>query len=203
MPYFSMLHTERLSVANRYPIVSGKSKTEEEVYDDKNGPGLDIYYKSSLMLHTLRNLIGDKAFFESTRRLVYGRPDPKPGNFKPRYATTNDFIDIVDKVTGRDMHWFFDVYLRDAALPRLDEQREGNTLKLRWVTEHGKPFPMPVEVKVGDTLHTLPMKDGSGQLSAPAGTPVIVDPHSKLLRDLPHIDAYRTWMKQQRAKKHH
>ena len=199
MDYFSWLHQLRLQLRNRHPIVSGSSKTGEQVYDESAGPGQDIYNKGALMLHTLRQLIGDRDFFESTRRLVYGRPDPQPGNFKPRYATTNDYMAIVDQVSGRKLDWFFDVYLRDAALPRLDEQRDGDTLKLRWVTEHGKPFPMPIDVQVGDTVHTLPMRDGSGQLQVPAGSLLIVDPRSKVLRELPHVEAYRQWMKQQRA----
>ena len=199
MAYFAMLHTERTALKNKYPIVSGHSQTEHTVYDAEHGPGNDIYYKGSLMLHTLRQLIGDKDFFDTVRRLVYGRPDPKPGNFQPRYASTDDYVAIVDQVTGRKLDWFFDVYLRDAALPRLDEQRDGDTLKLRWVTEHGKPFPMPIEVQVGDTVHTLPMRGGSGQLQVPAGSLLIVDPRSKVLREMPHVEAYQQWMKQQRA----
>jgi aminopeptidase N len=199
--YFSWVHGLRLMLSNARPIVSGSSKTEEQVYDEKTGPGQDIYNKGALMLHTLRQLIGDKDFFESTRRLVYGRPDPKPGNFSPRYATTDEYIAIVDKVTGRDLHWFFDVYLHDAALPRLDMHHDGDTLTLHWVTEHGKPFPMPVEVQVGEAVHTVPMTQGEGRLHVPAGNLLIVDPHSKLLRQLPHIDAFRQWMKQQRKAK--
>ena len=199
MDYFSWLHELRLKLRNRHPIVSGSSRAEEQVYSETEGPGQDIYNKGALMLHTLRQLIGDQAFFGSIRRLVYGRPDPQPGNFRPRYASTSDYVAIVDQVSGRDLRWFFDVYLRDAALPRLDEQRVGDTLKLRWVTEHGKPFPMPIEVQVGDTVHTVPMRDGSGQLQVPAGRVLIVDPRSKVLRELPHVEAYQQWLKQQRA----
>ncbi|MEP7186772.1 MAG: M1 family metallopeptidase [Rhodanobacter sp.] len=197
--YFAWLHDLRLMVRNQHPIVSGSSKTEEQVYDEKAGPGQDIYNKGALMLHSLRQLIGDKDFFDSLRLLVYGRPDPKPGNFRPRYATTNDYIAVVNKVTGRDIGWFFDVYLRDAALPRLEQQRDGDTLKLHWVTERGKPFPMPIEVQVGDTVHRLPMSDGSGQLQVPAGSLLIIDPRSKVLRDASYVTEYQQWKKQQRA----
>ena len=199
--YYSWLRDLRLMLRNRHPIVSGSSKTEEQVYDESAGPGQDIYNKGAVMLHSLRQLIGDKDFFDSIRLLVYGRADPKPGNFSPRYASTDEYVAIVDKVTGRDLRWFFDVYLRDAALPRLDVQHDGDTLTLHWVTEHGKPFPMPVEVQVGDTLHTLPMAHGEGQLKVPAGSLLIVDPRAKVLRDMPYIDAYQRWMKQQRDQK--
>nr|WP_082190154.1 M1 family metallopeptidase [Frateuria defendens] len=200
MPYFAMLHDERLMVKNAFPIVSGRSQLEHEVYDADRGPANDIYYKGSLMLHTLRQLIGDEAFFESTRRLVYGRPDPRPGNFAPHYATTRDYIAIVNRVTGRDLGWFFDVYLHEKALPELVEQREGDTLRLRWKVPHDKPFPMPVEVQVGYALRTVPMEHGEATLHVPAGELVIVDPHSKLLRALPHVEAYQAWKQEQAAK---
>ncbi|MDQ6647397.1 MAG: M1 family peptidase, partial [Pseudomonadota bacterium] len=86
-------------------------------------------------------------------------------------------------------------------LPRLEQQRDGDTLKLHWVTEHGKPFPMPIEVQVGDTVHRLPMSDGSGQLPVPAGSLLIIDPRSKVLRDAPYVTDYQQWKKQQRAAK--
>jgi aminopeptidase N len=199
--YFAMLHTERLALKNKYPIVAGHSQTEHAVYDADRGPANDIYFKGSLMLHSLRQLIGDEAYFDSIRRLVYGRPDPKPGNFAPRYATTRDYIDIVRQVTGRDLNWFFDVYLYDAALPKLDLARHGETLNLHWTTEHGKPFPMPIEVQVGRTLHTVPMLHGEGTLRVPAGSLLIIDPHSKVLREDLHVEAFRQWKAEQRKKK--
>ncbi len=199
--YFSLLHTERMALRNKYPVVSGHSQTEDKVYDAAHGPGNDIYYKGSLMLHSLRQLIGDRDFFESIRLLVYGRADPQPGNFSPRYANTADYLAIVNKVTGRDLGWFFDVYLRDSALPRLDVEHHGGTLQLHWSTEHGKPFPMPVDVQVGETLHSVAMTGGHGQLAVPAGSLLIIDPRSKLLRELPHVEAYQQWIKQQRQQK--
>jgi aminopeptidase N len=201
MPYFSMLQNERSQVKNAYPIVAGRSQFEEDVYDAKHGPGNDIYVKGSLMLHTLRQMIGDEAFFESIRRLVYGRPDPKTGNFTPHYATTHDYIEIVNQLSGRDLNWFFDVYLREAALPKLETRQDGNTLTLHWQVPHDKPFPMPVEVQVGDKLLTVPMNGGNATIAAPAGALVIIDPRSKLLRELPHVAEYQQWKKEQAEKK--
>ncbi len=199
MDYYAWLQRMRLGVENHAPIVSGKNETESQVYD--HGPDQDIYSKGALMLHSLRQLIGDQAFFASWRQLVYGRPDPKPGNFAPHYADTKDFIAIVNKVSGRDLSWFFNVYLYQAALPKLDVQRQGGTLNLHWQTPHDLPFPMPVEVQVGDTLRVLPMDHGAGSLTVPSGSLVIVDPHSKLLRDLPQVNDYQQWMKEQRAQR--
>lgn len=204
MDYFAWLHQLRLMLVNKKPIVSGQVRTEDDVYNPDTGPGQDIYNKGALMLHSLRQLLGDKAFFTTVRELVYGRADPKPGNFKPRYATTQDYLDIVKKVTHKDYGWFFKVYLDDAALPRLEQQREGNTLRLHWVTEHNDPFPMPVDVQVGGAVHTLAMRGGKGEVKAPPGSLVIIDPRSKLLRERPYIEVYQHWrakMKQRMAAK--
>ncbi|RRC03963.1 M1 family peptidase, partial [Escherichia coli] len=90
--YATMLADERGKIANLRPIISGKVRTEEEVYEvDKGGPGQDIYYKGAWMLHTLRTLIGDRAFRDVTRLAVYGRIDPRPGNFAPRYGSTLEY----------------------------------------------------------------------------------------------------------------
>lgn len=73
---------------------------EHEVYDKDKGPGGDIYAKGSMMLHSLRELIGDDAFFAAIRRMVYGTDTPRPGKSGPRYAGTGDFIELVNDVTG-------------------------------------------------------------------------------------------------------
>ncbi|TAL71306.1 MAG: M1 family peptidase [Rhodanobacter sp.] len=200
--YYTWLHHLRGRVQNRHPVVSGTPRTEEAVYDDaRGGPGQDIYNKGALMLQTLKHLIGEQAFYASVRELVYGRPDPRPGNFTPQYRTTADFERIVNQVTGRKLDWFFNVYLRQAALPKLVSTRHGNTLDLRWQTPNDLPFPMPVEVAVDGGVHTVPMSTGRGSLAVPVGALVTIDPHSVLLRDEPRITAWQAWRRAQRASK--
>jgi aminopeptidase N len=193
MEYMSRLNTQRLAVRNKFPIVSDRPLKEDAVYNGERGPGNDIYYKASNVLHTLRALVGDEAFFKITRIAVYGRDDPKPGNFAPRYLSTRDFVRIVDEVTGRDFGWFFDVYLYQAAPPELIERRDGADLVLQWKTPGEKPFPMPVEVKIGGKLVTVPMADGSGRVTVGDAVPVIVDPASKILRRQPYVEVFQTW----------
>ena len=161
------------------------------MYDAAHGPGNDIYYKAALMLHTLRGLVGDEAFFRGIRELVYGTDMPRPGNFQPRYASTADYVAIVNRIAGKDLGWFFDAYLRSAALPDLVATREGAVLQLRWKTEGDKPFPMPVQVRVGDRVVDVPMADGRGQVALPVGASYTLDPHSRVLRALPHIGAFQ------------
>ena len=185
------LSNQRKGLTNAFPVVSGTLKTEDEVYFGGTGPGNDIYSKGSLIAHSLRLLIGDEAFFTSVRRLVYGRADPQPGNFEPRFASTPEFLAIVNEETGRDYGWFFRGYLYQAALPDLVETREGGRLGLRWVTGDGAAFPMPVEVEVDGRLTVVPMTGGQGELAVPAGAHVLIDPANKLLRRMERIDGAR------------
>jgi aminopeptidase N len=184
--YVAMLLTQRPRIENKAPLVSGKPQTSEEV--ETTGPGGDVYYKGAWMLHTLRHLIGDAAFSGAMRRLVYGRADPKPGNFAPRFAVTQDFVTAVQQETGRDLGWFFDVYLRQSALPDLIETREGGSLSLRWQVPGGGPFPLPVEVEVDGVVRELPMTGGVAALAIAPDAHVVIDPMARVLRRLPSIE---------------
>ncbi|MTW11095.1 M1 family peptidase [Pseudoduganella eburnea] len=199
--YYAELFKQRQHLLNKVPVVSGKSKRIEDVYEEeRGGPGNDIYAKGSLILHTLRGLIGDEAFFRATRRLVYGTDNPKPGNFQPRYSSTKEFVGIVKDVSGRDLGWFFDAYLYHAAVPELVEEREDDKLKLHWKLKDGGAFPMPIEVRVGDRIERLDMADGKGELKVPAGELYTIDPRSRVLRQEAHIDEWQADEKERKKK---
>jgi aminopeptidase N len=199
--YAAIMQTERTSIMNLKPITQQRITTEEEVYElDKGGAGQDIYYKGSWMLHTLRSLIGDKAFFDVTRLAVYGRADPKPGNFKPRFGSTKEYEALVRKVTGKEYRWFFDVYLRQAALPELVETRTGTMLNLAWKVPGNGAFPLPVQVQVDGKTRTVPMTGGKASLSVPAGAHVVIDPDALVLRRSLALEDVAAWKAAQAAK---
>lgn len=186
------LFNMRKQLLNKAPVVSGKSQRIEDIYqDERGGPGNDIYAKGALILHTLRNLIGDAPFFAATRRMVYGTVTPTPGNFQPRWSSTTEFIDFANQASGRDLNWFFNAYLYHAALPVLVEERSADTLKLRWQLQDGGAFPLPLEVRINERLEKLPMSDGAGELRLPPHAIVTIDPMSRVLRQQDHIDAWK------------
>ncbi|WP_428061667.1 M1 family metallopeptidase [Brevundimonas sp.] len=195
------LANQREGLINKYPVVSGTSKTEDEVYKGDVGPGNDIYSKGSLISHSLRMLIGDAAFHEAITRLVYGRPDPQPGNFAPLYRSTGDFLEIVNAVTGQDYGWFFRGYLYNAALPVLNQTREGRVLRLEWTTGDGGVFPMPVEVEIDGGVQVVAMTGGRGEIAVAPGAHVLVDPQNKVLRQMDVIDDLQAY-KAAHAKPH-
>lgn len=197
----SELFKHRKSLLNKAPIVSGKTQRIEEVYDEsRGGPGNDIYTKGSLILHTLRNLIGDEAFFAATRRMVYGTDQPLPGKFVPRYSSSKEFIALCKEISQQDLDWFFNAYLYHAALPELLEQREGDQLTLTWKLKDGGNFPMPLEVRINDRIERLPMTNGQGTLTLPPHARITIDPASRVLRHAPHIDAWKAEQNQSKKK---
>ena len=199
MEFMAEMFERRKGIKNKAPVVSRKSMLIEDVYDAKRGgPGNDIYVKGAVILHTLRNLIGDDAFFGATRRMVYGTDTPLPGKFKPRWSSTQEFISFANQASGRDLGWFFDAYLYHAALPELVEERSGNQLKLHWKLQDGGAFPMPLQVRVNGRIEELPMKEGRGELTLPANATYTVDPNSRVLRREVRIEE---WQAAEEAKK--
>jgi aminopeptidase N len=206
MEFQAELFNHRKSLRNKVPVVSGKPQRIEDVYnDERGGPGNDIYTKGSLILHTLRNLIGDDAFFHATRRMVYGTDTPTPGHFQPRWSSTREFIAITNEVSGRDLGWFFDAYLYHAALPELAETRSGDTLQLAWKLKDGGPFPMPLQVRIvddqGERIAQLPMTEGRGELTLAANAHYTVDPASRVLRQEAQIDEWKRDEDERKKKK--
>ena len=191
------LADQRDGLINRAPIVSRRAQTVDDVYNRPTGPGGDIYNKGSLVAHTLRMTLGDEAFFEALRILVYGRPDPRPGNFEPVTRSTPDYNAIVNQVTGRNYDWFFNAYLYEASLPVLTRTREANRLSFAWSTPAGV-FPMPLEVEVNGEVRILPMRDGRGFIDIPPGATVVVDQQNKILRQSDEVDRLQAYRRAQR-----
>lgn len=198
--YNAIMLDQRNGINNKSAIVAGKPQSERQVYFDAPGRGSDIYSKGSWTLHTLRNLIGDKAFFEVMKLAVYGRKDPTPDNIKPLYRTTPEFIGFVKQVTGTDYQWFFDIYLYQADLPDLVEKREGNVLSLSWKTPGDKPFPMPIEVSVDGAVTRLAMAGGKDILTVPESAHVVIDPSARVLRRSTTIEELQAWNAAQKPK---
>ncbi len=149
-----------------------------------------------------RWVIGDAAFFEAMRREIYGRDDPKPGNFRPRFGSTIEYQRIVNQVTGKNYDWFFDAYLRHAALPELVTMPlPDNRTELRWKASGTLTFPMPIEVSIDGRAQRLAMTNGAAVIETPPGAHLVIDPEARVLRRNPAIEAFRDWSNQQRPRK--
>jgi aminopeptidase N len=146
-----------------------------------------MYNKGSWIIHTLRWVMEDEPFFRALRLMAY--PDPEKEKVtdgtQVRFSDTDEIRGIAEKVHGKDLRWFFDVYLHQAALPELQVQEAAGKLRLRWKTPGDLPFPMPVPVKVGEEIRRVEMKDGAGSVDLPRGAKWEVDPDHSLLKEEP------------------
>jgi aminopeptidase N len=143
----------------------------------------DIYSKGAWILHTLRYVIGDDAFFKSLRRMAYNTPQMekiKDGR-QCHFATTDDFRHIAEEVSGKNLDWFFEVYLRQAKLPKLVSQVDHNRLSLHWETPDNLPFPMPVQVKVGDKTEVINASTAASTIELPSNITPVIDPNGRIL----------------------
>lgn len=142
----------------------------------------DLYRKGAVVLHMLRTLVGDEDFFALLRRWSY--PDPaREGETgcACRFVSTDEFQTLAEEITGRELGWFFEAYLRRPGLPRLVVQQTPGTVALRWEGLDDLPTPIPVEAVVaGDTI-AVPVGLDWKRVPVPEGAEIQLDPRARLL----------------------
>lgn len=165
--------------SNKTPVAPRGELTSGQSYN------LDIYYKGAWVLHTLRYYLGDSTFFKVLRRWAY--PTVEMEKIKDgrqcRLATTDEFLDIAEKVSGKKLGWFWEVYLRHKSLPVLKSKVENGNLLLNWETEDNLPFELPVEIKTGERITRVNMEKGSGEVIINSGDEITIDPEDWILRE--------------------
>jgi aminopeptidase N len=185
--YMQHMANRMKNTRNKQPVSPRESRTTTEMYmaapDYLSSDG-DIYGKGAVILHTLRYLLGDKAFFTALRRMAYpaAQMEKLKGGRQTRFVTTDDFMHIAERVSRKKLGWFFEVYLRQPKLPKLVTRRDGNQLTLRWDTPDDLPFPMPVEVQVGGVTKRYEMPQGTAVVTLEPGQSFTVDPKNWILK---------------------
>lgn len=108
------------------------------------------YSMGAVFLQQLKYLIGDEAFYKGMKRYY--------NTWKMRHPEPNDFVRIMEKVSGQQLHWFYRYWIQTTK--RIDygvgsvTEVNGNTLvELQRIGE----FPMPIDLLVT-------YKDGSKEL---------------------------------------
>ena len=101
-----------------------------------------IYNKGAMVLHMLRRLIGDDAFFSGLRRFY--------AEWRFRKAGTDDFRQAIQAAAGgRDLSAFFDAWIYRSAIPELRFTYEAGPSSATVRFEHRREvIPVPVTVSV-------------------------------------------------------
>ncbi len=169
--YLEYMHYLRNRMTNRTPVVKGTGLTAADAYS------ADIYGKGAWVLHMLRFLMADERFDEIIWRFSGGED---PGAC--RFATTEEFMDLVEEVTTWDLTWFWDRYLFTAELPSWKmsrvSDRGAERIELAW---DDPAFEMPLPVQIGDRRRLVAMPGGRAEFRVDIGTEIVVDPDSEVL----------------------
>jgi len=142
-----------------------------------------VYFKGAWILHTFRYLIGEDSFKLLLRRLIYPEPESEQitDGRQVRFVTTSDVLYLAESISGLDLDWFFDVYLRQPSLPVLVSTLESDSLRIHWQVEGGISFPMPVEVKTGEKIQRVEIPVEGVTLKIEAGVKPEIDPYNRIL----------------------
>jgi aminopeptidase N len=100
-----------------------------------------VYNKGAMVLHMLRRLVGDDAFFTGIK-LFYSR-------WRFRKAGTDDFRAAMEWVSGRDLSTFFSTWIYGAEIPSLKFTSAVTASDALLRFEHrGDVIPVPVTVSI-------------------------------------------------------
>jgi aminopeptidase N len=154
--YFTLLFREH--AYGRDDFLRGLEETRREVLEfHEKEPGYRVvhenlddmaqvttsqtYQKGAFVLHMLRGVVGDEAFWRGIR--AYYR------EFSSRNATTDDFRRAMEEASGRDLARFFRQWLERGGLPRVQGgwRHAGPALEIDLrQTQDGEPFELEIPV---------------------------------------------------------
>ena len=132
----SYVNNQKKNVRNDKPIIGH--------YHVNQQGSSDMYFKGSLMLHTLRTLINDdKIWFEILMDIA--------NNFRHKIIDGQDIINYINNKVNNDFSYFFNQYLNYNDIPEFEYsfQKEGRntTLICKWNTAAN--FNMPLLINLG------------------------------------------------------
>ncbi len=144
------LRGQRAMIANREPILGPKGVNWED------WQGSDHYYKGAWVLHTLRHAIGEDELWWHLLKSFYQK-------HACSIVRTEEFVQHVQTLTGRDWSAFFAQYLEWPSLPvfeyRLKKSKGQWQLEYRWRADLPE-FDMPLWVESkGEKIWLQPRAD--------------------------------------------
>ncbi len=129
----------------RRPIVEARYNDPWQMFDGVT------YSKGSCVLHALRGLVGDDAWWRGIQLYVARNKD--------RVVVTDDFRKAMEEASGRDLAWFFDQWVFHGGHPELTArwryEDDDKTVRLKVeqtqaVDETTPLFRLPTTVEIGD-----------------------------------------------------
>lgn len=175
-------YTNYVEPAKDYPVTKFKSRV---------GPADRAigYGKGAYVFHMLRVMLGDEVFYRGLKEVVDRR------SFKT--TSWRDFRDAFEKVSGRDLKWFFRQWVEGDGAPvirlgdvQLKGHEKGYTIRAG-ILQKGRPYeiylPVLVETEEGPllTYHWIKRQSNTLEIEVPARPKSIaIDPNYDVFRRL-------------------
>ena len=171
----------------RRPIVEARYESSDDMFDGMT------YNKGACVLHMLRGLVGDEAWWKGIRGYV--------AEHQLELVETDDFRKAMEAASGRDLKWFFDQWVYKAGHPELKVrwryEGEDKTVRIRIeqtqkVDGQTPLFRLPTTLEIAedaDHVRTIPIviDAASQEFIIPAATRpkmVEIDPKGWLIKEL-------------------
>ena len=140
------------------------------------------YQKGSWVLHMLRSEVGDSVFHQIIRTYY--------NTYKGSNAETRDFEAVAEKVSGKELTWFFDQWLYRPGLPLLQFKKsttkDGTVLTIVQLQKDPFRLTVPISVETASTKEmnvNIPVTERVRTVLLPKGRllNLTVDPGCTLL----------------------
>jgi hypothetical protein len=95
------------SIRNKFPVIGPANVSYWNNRDN------DVYNKGAMVLHTIRNVLNDSTIFFDILQTFYRE------HAASSHVTTADFLEVVERKTGKDWDKFFETYLYRREVPVL------------------------------------------------------------------------------------
>lgn len=111
---------------------------KEDMFD------LVSYNKGGAILHMLRNYLGDPAFFQGLKEYLI--------TYKYNAAEVHQLRLIFEKITGKDLNWFFNQWYYNSGHPIIDVSYDYNTIQQKVTVNvlqlNSKEFAFPLAIDI-------------------------------------------------------
>jgi aminopeptidase N len=171
----------------RRPIVESQYENSDDMFDSVT------YSKGACVLHALRGLLGEAAWWQGIRSYV--------ATHKFQVVESDDFRKAMEKASGKDLKWFFDQWVYKAGHPELkvrwhyedaDKTVRVRVQQTQTVDAQTAIFRLPTTLEISEVAgrsRVVPIViDGASHefvISAPTRPRMVeIDPHGWLIKEL-------------------
>lgn len=152
----------RSGIKNDIPIIG--------TYNVNQEGSVDMYSKGGNMLHTLRQILNDD---KKWRRILRGLNS----TFYHQTVTTKQIEDYLSEEVGMDLNPFFNQYLRDVKIPKLEYYFKDNQFFYHW-TNCVPEFNMPIKVSIDNVEKWLkPETNWKTEDNNSQNSKLVIDPN--------------------------